>query len=82
MAYSYHETTPMDVARIMKGDDLRALRAIRDIYGDSTDDVLNALHSMAARIAIACGCDPKAFAEGMQHHWQAVVEHLDAYRKN
>ena len=50
-----------------------ALAALVAIYGDDTDAVLGALHVLAAKIAIMTGVEPKAFADGVKHHWDALA---------
>lgn len=55
------------------GKDRKALKALMRIYGDDTETVLNALHAMAARIAIGSGVEPDAFAMGVKHHWDFIV---------
>jgi len=78
--YGYGCMTQIEWRKIFRGRDLQALKALERIYGGDTDDVINALHSLAARVAIACECDPKLFAEGVQYHWQSVVDHLNDCR--
>jgi hypothetical protein len=63
---------------LFKGRDRACLEALSRVYGDSTDDILNALHSMAARIAIANEVDPEQFAAGPKYHWDAIVRFLEA----
>lgn len=79
--HDFKTSDKLDVARIFQGDDLRALFALQSIYGDDVDALLNALHSLSARIGIAAEADPKAFAEGMRYHWQSVVDHLEECRR-
>lgn len=55
----------------------RALRALIKVYGDDTTDVLNGLHAMAARIALATGVSPENFAAGMKHHWDFLANAIN-----
>lgn len=71
--------TPDQIKGLFRGKERVAIEAMVEIFGDSVDDTLNALHSMACRIAIASECDPKAFAEGLRHHWQLVADFLKTY---
>lgn len=57
--------------------DRRAFAALADIYGDDTETVLNALHAISARLAIATGVDPKKFAGGVKHHWDFVAKAIN-----
>lgn len=45
------------------------LVAATEIYGDGTDDLLNAFQEIAARIGILTGVEPDTYAAGMKHHW-------------
>jgi hypothetical protein len=58
------------------GKDRKALKALMRIYGDDVSTVLNALHAMAARIAIGSGVEPDAFAQGVRHHWDFIATEL------
>lgn len=51
----------------------RALDALVEIYGDDTNKVLNALHSISVRLAIATGVDGKEYAAGMKYHWDNLA---------
>jgi hypothetical protein len=55
----------------------RAVDALIEIYGDDTDVVLNALHAIAARLAVATGVDPQDFANGIKHHWDFVADAIN-----
>lgn len=63
--------------QIFRGKDRVAVQSLAAIYGQDVNDLINALHSLVARIAIAAECDPVGFAQGMQHHWNDVCEHLE-----
>lgn len=52
----------------------RALKALVRIYGNDTNTVLNALHSISVRLAIASGVDGKDFAGGMRYHWDTLAK--------
>ncbi len=59
------------------GKDRKALKALMRIYGDDVSTVLNALHAIAARIAIGSGVEPETFAQGMKHHWDFIATEID-----
>lgn len=44
-----------------------------DLYGDDADRILNALHEMAARVALMAGVSPEDYAAGMKHHWDHLA---------
>lgn len=48
-----------------------------DLYGDDADVILNALHEMSARVALSSGVEPEAYAAGMKHHWDSLVEQIN-----
>lgn len=58
----------------------KALHALIEIYGDDVNTILNGLHAVSARIAIASGVSPDRFAAGMKAHWNFLVDHLNAER--
>ena len=70
--------TPEERDSLFRGRDRAALNALVKIYGDSIDDVINALHSVACRVAIAAEVDPQLFAAGLKHHWEQIVRFLEA----
>jgi hypothetical protein len=47
--------------------------AMTEIYGDDCNELLNALHELAARIAILSGIEPEVFAAGVKHHWDYLA---------
>lgn len=66
---------------ILPPDDRRALNLLIDIYGDDVLTVLNALHALSARLAIAAGVNAQDFGAGVKHHWDFVVDVInDAQR--
>lgn len=54
------------------------LDLMMDLYGDDADVILNALHEMSARVAIMAGVEPEQYAAGMKHHWDYLVEQINA----
>jgi len=48
-----------------------------EVYGDDSDVILNALHEMAARVALMAGVTPEAYAAGMKHHWDHLANELN-----
>lgn len=63
---------------VVHGKQREALKALIKVYGDDVDKVLNGLHEMAARIAIAHGVEPEQFAAGVKYHWDFLVEHINS----
>jgi hypothetical protein len=59
---------------VVHGKDRQALKALIKVYGDDVDSVLNGLHAIGARVAIAAGVDPQEYADGLKHHWNFVAE--------
>lgn len=49
-----------------------------ELYGDDSNTILNALHEIAARIGICCGVPPEEFSAGMKHHWDNLVNRMNA----
>ena len=66
------------VLDVVHDKERRALRALIEVYGDNVDTILNGLHAMSARIAIASGVTPEKFAAGVQHHWDFLAEHINS----
>jgi len=56
----------------------RALKALIRIYSDDVSLILNGLHAMAARLAIASGVSPEDFTAGVKHHWDFLAEAVNA----
>lgn len=54
------------------------LQFMIELYGDDADVILNALHEMSARVAITSGVEPEQYAAGMKHHWDFLVERINA----
>jgi hypothetical protein len=67
-----------NVLEVVHDRERRALLALIEVYGDNVETILNGLHAMSARIAIASGVTPEKFAAGMKHHWDFLVEHLNS----
>ena len=55
----------------------KALKALVRIYGNDVDTLLNALHVIAARLAIGSGVKPDAFAQGVKYHWDFIVSGIN-----
>lgn len=55
----------------------KALKAFIRVYGDDVSTVLNGLHTMAARLAIASGVSPEDFAAGLKHHWDFIANAIN-----
>ena len=64
---------------VVHAKERRALKALIKIYGDGVSDVLNGLHTLAARIAIAHGVSPEDFAAGIKHHWDFLAKEINDY---
>jgi len=62
---------------VVHGKDRQALKALIKVYGDDADAVLNGLHAIGARVAIAAGVEPEKFAAGMKYHWDFLVEEIN-----
>lgn len=52
----------------------RALKVLIRVYGEDVSLILNGLHAMAARLAIASGVSPEDFTAGVKHHWDFLAE--------
>jgi hypothetical protein len=65
---------PEDILNVVHGKQHKLLKAAIRIYGGSPDAILNALHEMAARIAVATNIEPEDFAAGVKHHWDQIAE--------
>ena len=66
-----------DLLSIMNERERALLIAATEIYGDGTDDLLNALQAIAARIAVYTGVDPEKFAGGFKHHWDYLANAIN-----
>lgn len=60
----------------------RAFEALIEIYGDDVNTVLNAMHSMSARLAIISGVSPEDFSAGMKHHWDYLANAINDYAEH
>ena len=63
-----------ELIEIYQDKERMAFLAMIEIYGDDTDTVLNALHALSARLAIATGVSPEKFSGGVKHHWDFIAE--------
>lgn len=54
-----------------------ALASLVAIFGDDTDTILNALHVLAAKVAIMTGVKPERFAAIMKEHWDAMATRIN-----
>jgi len=70
-----------DILNVVHDKQRKALKAMIRIYGGDVDAILNALHEMSARIAIATGVEPESFAEGVKHHWGHIADAINAEAK-
>lgn len=71
-----HGVDHNDPLNWVHGKDRKALKALMRIYGDDVDAVLNALHAIAARLAIGSGVEPHVFAQGIKHHWDFIANEM------
>lgn len=65
--------------RILHDKQRQVLDLMIELYDDDANLIVNALHEMAARVAIATGIEPEAFAAGMKHHWDGIANALNDY---
>lgn len=70
-------TTDAAIDAVFHGKQRTAVRALARIYGDDIDKLLNELHAIAARLAIASGVTPESFAAGIKHHWDFIANALN-----
>lgn len=74
---------PNDMLAVIHDKERRALKALMRIYGDDVSLILNGLHAMSARLAIASGVSPEDFTAGVKYHWDFLAEALNEVgRKN
>ncbi len=66
-----------DITTIIHGKQRQAIEAMIEIFGDDTETILNALHEMAARIAIASEVSPEDFTAGVKHHWDFLANAIN-----
>lgn len=75
--------TPEEIAeietaiQIANSKERRVLYALIEGYGDDVDTVLNVLHAMAARIAIATGVTLENFKAGSNRNWKAWADKIE-----
>jgi hypothetical protein len=68
---------PQMMLAVMADRDKRAMMALMEIYGDDVSIILNALHAMAARLAIASDVSPEDFTAGMKYHWDFLANAIN-----
>lgn len=64
---------PEQMLAVVHDKERRALKALMRVYGDDISIILNGLHAMAARLAIAAGVSPEDFTSGVKHHWDFLA---------
>lgn len=62
---------------VVHAKERRALKALVRVYGDDVSLILNGLHAMAARLAIASGVSPDDFTAGIKHHWDFIADAIN-----
>jgi hypothetical protein len=67
------------MAGILSSKEGRILKAAMKVYGDDVSAILNGLHALAVRLAIAADVSPDDFAAGMKHHWDFVAKAINDY---
>lgn len=67
------------LAGLLSGKEARVLKAAMKVYGDDVSAILNGLHTLAVRLAIASEVSPEDFAAGMKHHWDFVAGAINEY---
>jgi hypothetical protein len=67
--------------RVTHDKQRQVLDLMMKLYGDDADLIVNALHEMAARVAISTGIEPEAFAAGMKHHWDGIANAINDFAK-
>lgn len=73
---------PDHVLNVVHGKQREALEEIVRIYGGDISEILNALHEMAARVAIATDVTPEVFLAGVKHHWDHIADQVNARIKS
>jgi hypothetical protein len=68
---------PQMIVAVMADRDRKAMEALMAVYGDDVSTILNGLHAMAARLAIASGVSPEDFTAGVKHHWDFLADALN-----
>lgn len=69
--------TSQDMLSIVHDKERRALAALISVYGEDISQILNGLHGIAARLAIAAGTSSEEFTAGVKHHWDFLVEAIN-----
>lgn len=67
------------IAGLLSDKEARVLKTALKVYGDDVSLILNGLHILAVRLAIAAEVSPETFAAGMKHHWDYVANAFNAY---
>lgn len=68
---------PETILAVMAERDRAAMIGLMAVYGDDVSTILNGLHAMAARLAIASGVSPEDFMTGIKHHWDFLAEAIN-----
>lgn len=63
---------------ICHGKQRKILKLLVREYGDDAGLILNALHEMSARVAIAAGVAPDTYAQGVKHHWDFIANAINS----
>lgn len=72
--------SPKDVIAGLVGDkEAKILKVAIRVYGDDVSAILNGLHMLSARLAIAADIKPEDFSAGMKHHWDFVAAAINEY---
>ena len=60
----------------------KVLELLIELYGDDANPIINALHEIAARVAMTCGVTPENFAAGFKHHWDHLAAVINDHAEN
>lgn len=66
-----------EMLSVVHDKDRTALAALISVYGGDVSNILNGLHSVSARLAMAAGTTSEQFSAGVKHHWDYLVEALN-----
>jgi plasmid maintenance system antidote protein VapI len=80
VSFSEPKMTSQDMLSIVHDKERRALAALISVYGEDISQILNGLHGIAARLAIAAGTSgtsSEEFTAGVKHHWDFLVEAIN-----
>jgi hypothetical protein len=67
------------IAGLLAEKEAKVLKVALKVYGDDVAAILNGLHMLAARLAIAAEVSPEDFSAGMKHHWDFVANAINEY---